>query len=78
LNDFLKQVSKRNYSNSKQNNYENDKHIRYSVHHQDEHIAPIYSRVIVDGRRIEISLKKWIDPKEWNNKKGMAKAEQLL
>lgn len=38
-----------------------------------DNLAPIYSRVTVDGRRVEISLKKWIDPKEWNNKKGLAK-----
>jgi hypothetical protein len=33
--------------------------------------APIYPRVTVDARRIEISLKRFIDPVEWNGKKGV-------
>jgi len=31
-----------------------------------EDLAPIYVRITVDARRVEISLKRWINPNEWD------------
>lgn len=39
-------------------------------------LLPIYARVTVDGRRVEISLKRWIKPSDWNGSKGMAKGSR--
>lgn len=39
-------------------------------------IAPIYVRITVDSRRIEISLKRSVHPLEWNNKRGMARGSR--
>lgn len=39
-------------------------------------LLPIYARVTVDGRRVEISLKRWIKPCDWNSSKGMAKGSR--
>jgi hypothetical protein len=39
-------------------------------------LAPIYARVTVDARRIEISLKRFINPVEWNGKKGVARGNR--
>ncbi|WP_268034862.1 phage integrase SAM-like domain and Arm DNA-binding domain-containing protein [Algoriphagus sp. PAP.12] len=39
-------------------------------------LLPIYARVTVDGRRVEISLKRWIKPGDWNGSKGMAKGSR--
>lgn len=39
-------------------------------------LLPIYARVTVDGRRVEISLKRWIKPSGWNGSKGMAKGSR--
>lgn len=39
-------------------------------------LLPIYARVTVDGRRVEISLKRWIKPGDWNSSKGMAKGSR--
>lgn len=39
-------------------------------------LAPIYARVTVDARRVEISLKRYVNPKEWNGKKGMARGSR--
>jgi site-specific recombinase XerD len=39
-------------------------------------LAPIYVRVTVDARRVEISLKRYVNPKEWNGKKGMARGSR--
>lgn len=33
-------------------------------------LLPIYARPTVDGRRVEISLKRWIKPGDWNRTKG--------
>src|SRR3546814_14924260 len=41
-----------------------------------ENLAPIYCRVTVDSHRVEISLKQWIDPKDWNSAKGMARGSR--
>ena len=41
-----------------------------------ENLAPIYCRVTVDSHRVEISLKHWIDPKDWNSAKGMARGSR--
>ena len=35
--------------------------------------APIYARVTVDGKRAEISIKRTIDPDNWNPDKGQAR-----
>ena len=34
--------------------------------------APIYARITVDGQRVEISLKRWINPTNWDTKKEKA------
>lgn len=39
-------------------------------------LLPIYVRITVDGRRVEISLKRWINPTSWNMAKGMAKGNR--
>jgi hypothetical protein len=39
-------------------------------------LAPIYARVTVDARRIEIPLKRFINPVEWNGKKGVARGNR--
>jgi hypothetical protein len=36
-------------------------------------LLPLYARVTVDGRRVEISLKKKVSPEKWNPKAGMVK-----
>jgi site-specific recombinase XerD len=36
-------------------------------------LHPIYARVTVDAKRVELSLKKYVHPDEWNSKKGMAR-----
>jgi integrase len=38
-----------------------------------EELAPIYVRITVDARRVEISLKRWINPNDWDSVKGKAK-----
>ncbi len=38
--------------------------------------APIYARVTVDGKRAEISIKRVIDPDNWNPDKGQAKGSK--
>lgn len=38
--------------------------------------APIYVRITVDSRRVEISLKRWIDTADWNSQKGMARGSR--
>lgn len=39
-------------------------------------LLPTYARVTVDGRRVEISLKRWIKLGDWNGSKGMAKGSR--
>lgn len=39
-------------------------------------LAPIYARITVDSKRIEISLKKWVTLADWNNVKGMSKGSR--
>lgn len=34
---------------------------------------PIYVRITIDRRRIELSSKQMIKPEDWNEKRGMAK-----
>jgi site-specific recombinase XerD len=38
--------------------------------------TPIYARVTVDGKRAEISLKRTIDPDNWNPEKGQARGSK--
>ncbi len=38
-------------------------------------LYPIYARISVDGRRVEVSLKKFIHPDNWNDAKGSAKGK---
>lgn len=35
--------------------------------------VPIYVRITVDSQRVEMSLKRWIQPIEWNAVKGLAR-----
>lgn len=39
-------------------------------------IAPIYARITVDGKRVDVSVKRSIDEKNWNGEKGMAKGSR--
>jgi hypothetical protein len=43
---------------------------------QKGNLAPLYCRVTVDSHRVEISLKQWIDPKDWSSEKGMARGSR--
>jgi site-specific recombinase XerD len=38
--------------------------------------APIYARITVNGSRIDLSVKRNIDPENWNANKGMAKGSR--
>lgn len=38
--------------------------------------APIYARITVNGKRLEISVKRSIEDKSWNPVKGMAKGSR--
>jgi site-specific recombinase XerD len=38
-------------------------------------LLPIYARISVDGRRVEVSLKRLIHPDNWNDAKGSAKGK---
>lgn len=38
-------------------------------------LYPIYARISVDGRRVEVSLKRFIHPDNWNDAKGSAKGK---
>jgi len=38
-------------------------------------LLPLYARISVDSHRVEVSLKQWIDPDNWNNVKGSAKGK---
>lgn len=35
-------------------------------------LVPIYARISVDGRRVEVSLKRFIHRDNWNDAKGSA------
>jgi hypothetical protein len=37
--------------------------------------VPIYARISVDSKRIEISLKCWINSDNWNHEKGLARGK---
>ncbi|NJO69699.1 MAG: site-specific integrase, partial [Bacteroidetes bacterium] len=37
--------------------------------------APIYARITVDGKRVEVSIKRDIDVDNWSKGKGMAKGK---
>jgi len=39
-------------------------------------LAPIYVRITVNSHRVEISLKRWIDPNEWNTEKGTCRGSR--
>jgi len=38
--------------------------------------SPIYARITVNGKRIEISVKRSIEENNWNATKGMAKGSR--
>lgn len=39
--------------------------------------SPIYARITVDGKRVDISVKKSIEDENWNGNRGMAKGSRL-
>ncbi|WP_084163850.1 phage integrase SAM-like domain-containing protein [Olivibacter sitiensis] len=43
---------------------------------QKNGMATVYARITVNGRRSEISLKKKVAPKEWDDAKGRAKGKR--
>lgn len=34
---------------------------------------PVYARITINGKRIELSSKQMMNPEDWNEKRGMAK-----
>jgi hypothetical protein len=38
-------------------------------------LLPVYARFSVDGHRVEVSLKRFIHPDNWNDAKGSAKGK---
>lgn len=38
-------------------------------------LLPVYARISVDGHRVEVSLKRFIHPDNWNDAKGSAKGK---
>ncbi len=38
--------------------------------------APIYARITVDGRRVDLSIKRSIEESSWNSSRGMAKGSR--
>jgi hypothetical protein len=38
--------------------------------------VPIYVRITVDSQRVEMSLKRWVQPIEWNAVKGLARGSR--
>ncbi|WP_236581834.1 Arm DNA-binding domain-containing protein [Sphingobacterium spiritivorum] len=38
--------------------------------------VPIYLRITVNGKRVDISVKRTIEEKNWNSKKGLAKGSR--
>jgi len=42
---------------------------------QDEKL-PIYARITIMGKRIELAMKQKIKPEDWNEAKGMAKPKK--
>ena len=43
---------------------------------QKNGMATVYARIAVNGRRSEISLKKKVAPKDWDETKGKAKGKR--
>ncbi len=39
-------------------------------------LLPLYVRIVVDNQRVELSLKRFIKPTEWNEGKGMARGSR--
>ena len=37
--------------------------------------SPVYARITVNRTRAEITVKAWVDPMEWNESRGSAKAK---
>lgn len=46
-------------------------HLRISL--KTDERFPVYARITIDGKRIEISVKQMIAAEDWNEKRGMAK-----
>ncbi|MDF1550961.1 MAG: Arm DNA-binding domain-containing protein [Bacteroidales bacterium] len=38
-------------------------------------VSPLYARISVEGRNVEVSLKQFIDPGIWNCVKGMTRGK---
>ena len=36
-------------------------------------LAPVYLRITVDGKRAEVSIKRYVDPDKWNSSAGKVK-----
>ena len=46
-------------------------HLRNSFGKDDR--MPVYARITINGKRIEISVKQMIAPEDWNENRGLAK-----
>jgi hypothetical protein len=42
----------------------------------NEERFPIYARITIDGKRIELAMKQKIKLEDWNDQKGMAKTKK--
>lgn len=51
-------------------------HFITRVNKSKDGLAPLYARVTVDARRVEISLRRLVDPADWNSNKGMARGSR--
>lgn len=38
--------------------------------------APLYARVVVDGKRVKIALRKWIELDDWSDERGVARGNR--
>ena len=47
-------------------------HLRNLAEKEDKKL-PVYARITINGKRIELSSKQMINPEGWNEKRGMAK-----
>jgi len=46
-------------------------HLRNKGEKDDK--LPVYARITINGKRIELSVKQMMNPNDWNEKRGMAK-----
>ena len=60
--------------NTKTNTFSVIFHLRYEREKNER--SPVYARITINGKRIEISVKQMVDSDDWNEKRGMAKTNK--